>query len=53
MGAIVSQVKCKNCSGKYEMREGKTGMFGGCQNYPDCKSTVSIAEAVELLKIIY
>ena len=50
MDAIISQIKCKNCNGKYKMWERKNDIVGECSNAPNCKSTIRIEEAVKLLK---
>lgn len=39
-------VRCKECNGHYIIREGTTGTFAGCSNYPRCRSTVSVEEFV-------
>ncbi len=33
--------KCKICEGNYILRNGSNGYFGGCSNYPKCKSTIN------------
>lgn len=32
-------MRCLKCNGTYLIRHGKYGFFGGCSNYPKCKST--------------
>ena len=40
------RIKCGSCSGFYRLRDGKYGIFAGCSNYPDCKSTLSLPDIV-------
>lgn len=35
----IQQGICPRCGGKLVLREGKTGQFYGCSNYPKCKFT--------------
>ena len=40
--------KCKECeNGKYVIRNGEYNRFSGCNNYPKCKSTITIAEYIK------
>lgn len=41
---FIDFLKCKKCDGKYKLMNGKFGLFYGCSNYPECKSTNSIAD---------
>lgn len=41
---FVDFLNCKECNGKYILRDGKYGLFYGCSNYPKCHSTRSIAD---------
>lgn len=41
------RIKCKNCDGHYVVREGIYGTFGGCSNFPKCKSTIKLYEFVQ------
>ena len=38
------RVKCKQCDGYYVLRNGKFGAFGGCSNFPRCRSTIRLEE---------
>lgn len=41
------KIKCNICStGFYKLRHGKYGAFGGCSNYPVCRSTMKIHDLV-------
>ena len=40
----VSDVVCEKCGAKMVVREGKTGKFLACPNYPNCKNIKSINE---------
>jgi len=40
------QIPCGCCSGFYKIREGKYGIFAGCSNYPNCKSTLNISNII-------
>lgn len=40
----MEQVKCTQCNGYYKIREGKYGFFGGCSNFPRCKSTLKMPD---------
>lgn len=39
---VVSDEKCPKCGGDMVMRNGSSGPFFACRNYPTCKYTVSI-----------
>lgn len=39
---VVSDEKCPKCGGDLVMRNGSSGPFFACRNYPTCKYTVSI-----------
>ena len=52
MNSVKMRIGCKQCNGHYVIREGTYGVFGGCSNYPKCKSTIKLYEFVqELLRI--
>ena len=36
------EVKCKRCDGVYRLRSGKFGVFAGCSNFPQCRSTMKL-----------
>ncbi|MBT2576912.1 topoisomerase DNA-binding C4 zinc finger domain-containing protein [Bacillus sp. ISL-8] len=36
-----NKVKCKDCNGFYMLRSSDYGEFGGCTNFPKCKSKLS------------
>ncbi|MDA2385409.1 topoisomerase DNA-binding C4 zinc finger domain-containing protein [Bacillus cereus] len=40
-GIGCSKVKCNDCSGFYILRSSDYGEFGGCTNFPKCKSKLS------------
>ncbi|NLH92558.1 MAG: hypothetical protein GX481_08950 [Atopobium sp.] len=40
-----NELICPKCGGKLILRNGKFGTFYGCENYPKCKFTISIAES--------
>lgn len=40
------KIRCKQCEGHYVLRDGKYGAFGGCSNFPKCKSTMRLSEFV-------
>lgn len=40
------KIKCNNCNGNYVLRIGKYGEFGGCSNYPNCKSTIKLYDLI-------
>ena len=42
----VKNISCSECDGHYIVREGKYGIFGGCSNYPTCRSTINLPELV-------
>lgn len=42
----MKKIKCECCNGHYVLRESKYGLFGGCSNYPRCKSTKKIGNLV-------
>ncbi len=44
-----NHLSCKKCDGYYVIREGKYGNFGGCSNYPECKSTINVSEFIILI----
>lgn len=41
---IIDLYSCRKCNGKYVLRNGKYGYFYGCNHFPTCKSTRSIAD---------
>lgn len=40
------RINCDDCDGFYKIREGKYGVFAGCSNYPNCKSTKKVFNIV-------
>jgi hypothetical protein len=40
-------IKCNQCDGHYKIRDGKFGVFAGCSNFPNCKSTMKVFEIVQ------
>ena len=40
------QIPCDKCNGFYRIRDGKYGMFAGCSNYPNCKSTLNLPDII-------
>lgn len=40
----VSDVKCEKCGANMVVREGKTGKFLACPNFPNCKNIKSLVE---------
>lgn len=47
----MKQVKCVSCDGHYILRDSKFGIFAGCSNYPQCKSTIKFYDLI--LRFIY
>ena len=45
---IKTDVSCEECDSDMVLKEGKTGKFLGCANYPDCKNTVNIPRGVRI-----
>ncbi|MGM0369279.1 MAG: type I DNA topoisomerase [Bacillota bacterium] len=45
---IKTDVKCEECGSDMVLKEGKTGKFLGCSNYPDCKTTVNIPQGIRI-----
>ena len=45
---IKTDVKCSECGSDMVLKEGKTGKFLGCSNYPECKNTVNIPSGVRI-----
>ncbi|MGM0501009.1 MAG: type I DNA topoisomerase [Bacillota bacterium] len=45
---IKTDVKCEKCGSDMVLKEGKTGKFLGCSNYPECKSTVNIPKGIRI-----
>lgn len=43
-GNSFAEGKCPSCGGNLVTRQGKTGTFLGCENYPRCKYTDSIKQ---------
>lgn len=44
--AIIYDIPCDKCNGKYEFRLGKYGFFAGCSRYPQCQSKLKITAYV-------
>lgn len=41
------KIKCKSCEdGYYKVRESQYGLFGGCSEFPKCKSTIKLPDLV-------
>ena len=45
---IKTDVTCSECGADMVLKEGKTGKFLGCGNYPDCQNTVDIPRGVRV-----
>ncbi|MCK8824863.1 type I DNA topoisomerase [Fuchsiella alkaliacetigena] len=45
---IKTDVVCSKCDSDMLLKEGKTGKFLGCGNYPDCKNTVNIPRGIRI-----
>ncbi|MFO7820006.1 MAG: type I DNA topoisomerase [Halanaerobacter sp.] len=45
---IKTDMECSECGADMVLKEGKTGKFLGCSNYPDCKNTVNIPDGVKI-----
>mgnify|MGYP006272271357 CR=1 FL=1 len=45
---IKTDVECSECGAEMVLKEGKTGKFLGCSNYPECKNTVNIPDGVRI-----
>lgn len=44
-------IKCRQCGGSYQLRDGRYGVFAGCSNYPRCRSTLKLYElAAEFIR---
>lgn len=42
-------LNCPNCGKPMQLRDGKFGQFYGCTGYPNCKATVSIENAKQMI----
>lgn len=40
-------IKCQKCDGHYVERWGPYGVFAGCSNFPNCKSTLKFREYIK------
>lgn len=40
------KIRCTKCDGYYEIKDGKYGAFGGCSNFPKCKSTLNFHQLI-------
>lgn len=47
--SMLHSIKCKLCSGHYVSKQGKSGAFFGCSNFPECKSTIDYNGFVSLV----
>ncbi len=45
---IKTDVTCEECGADMVLKEGKTGKFLGCANYPDCQHTVNIPQEITI-----
>ncbi|GAB6138297.1 type I DNA topoisomerase [Halanaerobaculum tunisiense] len=45
---IKTDMSCSECNSDLVLKEGKTGKFLGCANYPDCQNTVNIPSGIEI-----
>ncbi|MBM7557438.1 type I DNA topoisomerase [Halanaerobacter jeridensis] len=45
---IKTDMKCSECGADMVLKEGKTGKFLGCSNYPDCNNTVNIPDGIRI-----
>ena len=45
---IKTDMECSECGADMVLKEGKTGKFLGCSNYPECNNTVNIPDGVRI-----